>query len=147
MSTCTLDQRKKPTLQNYLPPGFIICHPEIGFADGSLKLPVDYLNLLHYTEINDPFQVMYMIAKSDGSHTELAFVIVKHHLHERWYLADGVHFLANDIGNIRFLHNTLYTRRSQTIEEMKELVKNIVPKMLRANGVPSIPFLMKYARL
>lgn len=147
MSAFAPDETKKPALQNYLPPGFTLCHPNIGFAHGSLKLPVDYVNLLHYTEITDTFQMTYMLAQSGGAQMELVFIIVKHHLHEGWYLADGAVFSVNDISITQFLHNTRYTRRYQSIEEMNHLVKRIVPKMLRENGVPSIPVLMKYARL
>lgn len=147
MSTIIPDETKKPALQNYLPPGFILCHPDIGFAHGSLKLPVDYVSLLHHTEITDTFQMTYILAQCGGAQMKLAFIIVKHHLHEGWYLADGALIAVNDISITQFLHNTHYTRRYQSIKEMNILVKSIVPKMLRENGVPSIPVLMKYARL
>ena len=89
----------------------------------------------------------YMLAQHGGAQMEVALIIVKHHLHEGWYLADGALVSVSDISVTQFLHNTRYTRRCQSIEEMNLLVKTIVPKMLRENGVPSIPVLMKYARL
>ena len=56
----------KPALQNYLPLGFTLCHPEIiGFESGSLKLPAGYTVLLHYTERNEHFQTIYMLAYAD----------------------------------------------------------------------------------
>ena len=145
-STDALNQMAKPALQNYLPPGFTLCHPQIGFDHGSLKVPSDHLILLHYTEQNDSFQNTYFLARSNGERPQLLLITVKHNLAERRYLADGVLLSSSDAHVTQFLHNTAYTKRGQSIEEMNSLVKGIISKMLKANGISSISLLMKYGR-
>lgn len=152
MSTLALipDQCEKPAVQTYLPPGFILCNPEIGFDHCSLKLPAGHSILLHCIEMNDSFKTMYMLAhaniQSDDS-PELYFITVRHHLVEGWYFADGVHLSISGSHATEFLLNTDYTRRSQSIEEMNSIVEKVVPKMLREKGISSVGLiksLMKY---
>ena len=135
-------QMDKPALKNYLPPGFTLCHPEIvGLGAGSLKLPAGYTILLHYSEMSEHFHTIYMLAHADvptNGSTLLNIYIIKHHLTEGWYFADGLLISSDNAHVTRFLHNAAYTKRTQSIEEMNNIVKKMIPAMLRKNGIPSI---------
>ena len=76
-----------------LPSGFTFCNPEMGFDHGSLKSPDGITDLLHYTEVDESLQTMYLLAVTNlfkaNSTQQLQLIIVKHHIKERWYFADG----------------------------------------------------------
>lgn len=140
----------EPVLKNYLPSGFTLCHPEIlGLEAGSLKLPAGHTVLLHYSEMSEHFNTIYMLAHADvptnGSKL-LSIYKIKHHLTEGWYFADGLLMSSDGAHVTRFLHNTAYTKRSQSIEEMNNIVKKMIPEILRKNGVPSVQLLTRFIK-
>ena len=139
------DVIKRPRVQSYLPPEFTVCHPEIGFAQGSLKLPIGHGDLLHCVEVDDQFQTTYLLLTANiqsADSKQLYIIAVKHHLVEEWYFVDGAHLSANGTHATKFLLDESYTRRSQSIAEMNEVVERIIPVMLRRSGVSSIPLLL-----
>ena len=147
MSTATLDQ--KLAVQSFLPPEFLMINPEI---DLSLRIPSSHTMLLHYTEEADSIQTTYIliaanlfIANSLES-VQMCIIIVKHHMEEGWYFADGALLSANGTEATEFLHNTSYTKRSQSIEDVNRLVEEIVPEMLREKGIPSISTLLSLTK-
>lgn len=125
-----------------LPSGYTFCNPGIGLAHGSLKsYSTDVTPLLHYTEVDDTFQTTYVLDAINlfsRSSKELHFLLVKHHIKEGWYLADGV-VLSSDYQVNKFLLDKPYYARSyEAMDKMNETVKRIVPKMLRKNGMSRI---------
>ena len=133
--------------QSNLPEGCTFCNPEIGFAHSSLKSAMGVTDLLHYTEVDESFQTMYLLVVTNlfdaGSTQQLQLITVKHHLRKGWYLADGVLLSSDGTCAICFLHEKpAYNRGSQPLEEMNRVVQRIMPKMLMQNGVPSIPCLL-----
>ena len=138
---------EKAATQSNLPEGFTFCNPEMGYAHGSFKSPMGITDLLHYTEVDASFQMVYALVVNnlfDANLTEqLQLITVKHHLKDGWYLADGV-LLSNDVTHaICFLNERpVHNRGPQPLEEMNRVVQRIVPEMLRQSGVPSIPCLL-----
>ena len=141
------EEKEKTATQSNLPEGCTFCNPEIGFAHGSLKSPMNVTDLLHYTEIDESFQMMYLLLVTnlfDASSTEqLQLIIVKHHLKEGWYLADGALLSSDGTRAVCFLlEKPVYNRGPLPLEEINGVVQRVVPKMLRQNGLPSIVCLL-----
>ena len=124
-------------------------NPEIGL---SLKIPPTHTHLLHYTESTDFIQTIYMLVAKNlfgvnsFDFVELYMIFFKYHLKEGWYFADSVHLSENGAHATKFLHNTAYTKRTQTIAEMNQAIERIVPIMLREKGVPSVPPLLSLTK-
>ena len=135
---------KKETIRLNLPSGYFFCKPELGLAHGSIKSPLlDVTGLLHYTEVDESFQTVYLLDAIDmcdtNSPLQLHFLFFKHHLQEGWYFADGA-ILSSDASQATkfLLDKPFYERSLQAMEEINRMVQDIVPKMLRKNGVSSI---------
>ena len=94
------DEMEKGATRSNLPPGFTFCNPEMGFDHGSLKSPDGVTDLLHYTEVDESLQTVYLLAVTNlfkaYSTQLLQLIIVKHHIKERWYFADGA-ILSADV--------------------------------------------------
>ena len=139
----------KARIQSNLPPGYTFCHPDIGFAHASLKAPTtDNIELVHYTEVESSFQILYLLSAVNLFTTdlplELQFFCVKHHLEEGWYFVDGVVVSMDATYALRFLRDeAIYDRGFQPLEEMNQMVQRIVPKMLQKSGVPSLQPLLR----
>lgn len=138
---------EKPSMQSNLPAGFTFCNPKVGLAHGSLQSPVHFTDLLHYTEVDDSFQSMYLLGATNlfnvNSPLQLHFISVKHHLKEGWYFADGALLSADGTRATQFLlDKPIYDRGTQPIEEMNRTVQRIVSKMLRKCGLPNIRLLL-----
>ena len=130
------DVSGRVAIQSNLPPGFLFCDPEIGFAHGSLKSPLHSSDLLHYTELDDCIQTMYLLGATNlfnvDSPLQLHFIYVKHHLKERWYFIDGAAVSTNGTCVTEFLlKEPNYDRGPQPMPEMNGTVQRILPKMLR----------------
>ena len=149
------EEFKKAATKSNLPVGYTFCNPQIGLAQSSFKCFTDITILLHYTEVNEYFQTMYLFAVTDlfnaTSTKQLQLFTFKHNLKEEWYLADGVLLSSDGTCALRFLSETpVYSRGPQALEEMNGIIHKIVPNMLRRSGVPSIPclqHLIKYTWL
>ena len=138
---------KKADIRSNLPSGFTFCSPNLGLAHGSLKSP-SLTDLLHYTEVDDSFQTVYLLSTVDlfgpNSTLKLHFIFTKHHLEEGWYFTDGV-ILSNDATCAMgfLLDKPVYDRGPRPMEEVNRVVQRILPKMLRKSGVSSIQPLIR----
>ena len=130
-------------MRSNLPLKFTLCSPGIGFAHGSLKSPLHATDLLHFTEVDDSVQTMYLFGATNlfnvNSPLQLHLISVKHHMEEDWYFADGV-VLSIDCSRATefLLDKAIYDRGPQTLDVMNGTVQRIIPKMFRSRGVPSI---------
>ena len=149
----TQDEVKRPAVQSYLPSGFTMCSPELGFAQGSLKTPVGHTDLLHCVEVDDPFQTTYLLRTTNIRSADskqlciyIDIITIKHHMVEGWYFADGALLSTNGIHATKFLLDASYTYHSQSITEMNKVVEKVIPMMLRRSGVSSIPLLLHLSK-
>lgn len=140
------DEGKKG-VQSNLPHGFVLCNPEIGFAHGSIKMPINYTNVLHYTEVNGVIETVYLLCANNlfniNLPLELHFISIKHHKEEDWYFAEGILLSSDGTCAIKFLlEKAVYDRNPQAMDEMNRTVQKVIPEMLRTRGLPSIQALL-----
>ena len=136
-----------------LPQGFLFCNPEIGFAHGSIKNPdaIGITDLLHYTEVDESLQTMYLLAVTNlfesGLPQQLYFIMAKHHIVHKWYFIDGVVLSDDGRHATRYLlEEPFHSRESKTMEEVNAVVAKIVPLMLKKSGVSSISLLLQLTK-
>lgn len=138
---------EKVATRSNLPQGFTFCNPGIGLAHCSLKNPNGVTELLHYTEVDNSLQTMYVLSVTnlfETSPQQLYFVMVKHHIKHNWYIADGAILSADGRCATQYLlREPFHSRGPSTMDEMNGIVARIIPRMLKENGVSSIPLLLQ----
>lgn len=133
-----------PIMRSNLPFGFTLCHACMGFAHSSIKFPPNYTQVLHCSDFDEQFCMVYLLVVADlfdsTLPSKLYFISIKHSIKDGWYFADGARLSTDRLHLTEFITDEPNYERNT--EKMIECVQKIVPEMLRRSGVPNMQLLL-----